>query len=321
MSDAPARAASAGALLKAARERQGLHIAALAAAIKVHQRKLEALEADRWSELPDATFARALAQTVCRTLKIDARPVLELLPPGGALDLQPTPGTLNTPFRERPGRDDPGLSRLTIRPMVLAGVALVAAAAVLYFLPAGTLSSKTLLRSAPGAASAAAASAAAGTSTAPIDLAASSAAGLAPDAMQPGAAAGSAPDAGTGPVFPPSGPDANSAVMPVLPAAAATLASTGATGATFASASAAAGSPTGNLQVRTTEASWVEIRDTKGQVVASRTVLPGEPLALDAEPPFRLTIGNAAVTQLTFRGKPVDLKPSTRDNVARVEMK
>ena len=68
----------AGALLKAARERQGLHIAALAAAIKVSPRKLDALENDRWDELPDATFTRALAQTVCRTLKIDARPVLEL---------------------------------------------------------------------------------------------------------------------------------------------------------------------------------------------------------------------------------------------------
>ena len=55
---------SAGALLKAARERQGLHIAALAAAIKVTPRKLDALENDRWGELPDATFTRALAQSV-----------------------------------------------------------------------------------------------------------------------------------------------------------------------------------------------------------------------------------------------------------------
>ena len=52
---APAR------MLRAARERQGLHIAALAATIKIPQRKLEALEADRFDELPDATFTRALA--------------------------------------------------------------------------------------------------------------------------------------------------------------------------------------------------------------------------------------------------------------------
>ena len=36
--------------------------------------------------------------------------------------------------------------------------------------------------------------------------------------------------------------------------------------------------------------------------------------------PIRLTIGNAAAMQIGFRGKPVDLGPSTRDNVARVEL-
>jgi cytoskeleton protein RodZ len=311
MSEAPVRPASAGALLKAARERQGLHIAALAAAIKVHQRKLEALEADRWTELPDATFVRALAQTVCRTLKIDARPVLELLPPGGAIDLQPTAGTLNTPFRDRPGRDEPGLSRLAVRPMVLGAVALVVAAVVLYFLPAGTFSGGASLRAAAGAAASAASAAAPSVS----NLAASgvsAAAAVTPDAAQPGGLAGSSAESAAGPVFPPSGPDANSAVMLSPPAA---VAPPG------AAASAPTAVPTGSLQVRATEASWVEVRDAKGQVLVSRTVAPGEPLGLDAEPPLRLTIGNAAVTQLAFRGQAVDLKPSTRDNVARVEIK
>ncbi len=59
---------TAGRLLREAREKQGLHIAALAAAIKVAPRKLELLEADRFDELPDATFTSALAQTVCRAL-------------------------------------------------------------------------------------------------------------------------------------------------------------------------------------------------------------------------------------------------------------
>ncbi len=107
-------------MLRAAREKQGLHIAALAAAIKVSPRKLEALEADRLSELPDATFTRALAQTMCRTLKIDARPVLELLPPAPSLMLRPIGGGLNAPFRERPGREDPGLAGAALRPMLWA---------------------------------------------------------------------------------------------------------------------------------------------------------------------------------------------------------
>ncbi|MEO5733502.1 MAG: helix-turn-helix transcriptional regulator, partial [Rubrivivax sp.] len=106
----PAVSSSAGALLRAAREGQGLHIAALAAAIKVSPRKLDALENDRLSELPDATFSRALAQTVCRTLKIDARPVLALLPAAGATSIEPISRTAHAPFRERSGRDAPSFA-------------------------------------------------------------------------------------------------------------------------------------------------------------------------------------------------------------------
>jgi cytoskeleton protein RodZ len=99
-----ARAPSAGRLLREARERQGLHIAALAAAIKVTPKKLELLEADRFDALPDATFTRALAQTVCRALKIDPAAVLGLLPPPSVGHrLEQVGGGLNAPFRERPG--------------------------------------------------------------------------------------------------------------------------------------------------------------------------------------------------------------------------
>ena len=73
-------AKSAGQLLREAREAQGLHVAALAVALKVPVKKLEALEADRLEELPDAVFVRALASSVCRALKIDPAPILEKLP-------------------------------------------------------------------------------------------------------------------------------------------------------------------------------------------------------------------------------------------------
>src|SRR5205085_11482376 len=100
-------------------------IAALAAAIKVSPRKLDALENDRWSELPDATFTRALAQTVCRTLKIDAKPVLDLLPAATGAALDHARVGLNAPFRDRPGRADPNLAFAAIRPMVWASSVLM----------------------------------------------------------------------------------------------------------------------------------------------------------------------------------------------------
>src|SRR3954470_24334715 len=74
---------TAGDLLREAREAHGLHIEMVAAALKVSPQKLIALEADDIESLPDPVFARALAASVCRALRIDPAPVLAKLP--GAL--------------------------------------------------------------------------------------------------------------------------------------------------------------------------------------------------------------------------------------------
>lgn len=162
--------ATAGAQLRAARERRGLHIAALAASMKVPQRKLEALEADRYDELPDVTFTRALAQSVCRALKIDARPILDRLP--GAEDsarLAQVGAGLNTPFRERPGRDEPGEWTWLRKPLFWITLLVVAAAVVLATVPQRWLSSGSSDTSpTPGASAPALASGVNGASAPPV---------------------------------------------------------------------------------------------------------------------------------------------------------
>lgn len=290
--------ATAGGMLRAAREKQGLHIAALAAAIKVSPRKLEALENDRHDELPDATFVRALAQTVCRTLKIDARPVLELLPPAPSVALEPGSGGLGTPFRERPGRVEPGLSPGKVRPLVWAAAVLVLLALAVYFAPTSWW--QRFSRAAPAAGEASSV-----TLTAPVSVALP----VAPDVAASGTAAASvvaSAPAGT--------------ATPSLPQAAASQAMV----ETVFSAPPAEASPgptvSGVLQLRCTEESWVEVRDARGQSLLSRNVQPGESVGLDGVLPLRVTIGNAAATQLAFRGQPVNLASRTRDNVARLEL-
>ena len=168
----PVAAPSAGRLLREARERQGLHIAALAASIKVTQKKLEMLEADRFDALPDATFTRALAQTVCRALKIDPAAVLLLLPPPAGYRLEQVGEGQNAPFRERPGVlvQREGTSFVFGSVFWLTTVILIASVAM-YFMPAGWTSK--LVRGgavvAPGgAASAGAASAATAAPAAPM---------------------------------------------------------------------------------------------------------------------------------------------------------
>lgn len=77
----------------------------------------------------------------------------------------------------------------------------------------------------------------------------------------------------------------------------------------------------GILQVRTTAQSWVEVFDSTGQMLISRTIQPGETVGLDGALPLKLRIGNSAGTQLVFRGAAVELSSHTRDNVARLELK
>lgn len=181
----------AGALLRAAREKQGLHIAALAAAIKVTPAKLDALEQGRYDELPDATFTRALAQSVCRVLKIDAAPVLERLPAAAGVMLEKVDAGLNTPFRDRPGRIDPTDWTLWRQPVVWVVLALLAAAAAFWLLPPLSLPASPAAEAPAAAAPAveAPAPAAPATATTPATPATEPAAASSPVAATPAAAA------------------------------------------------------------------------------------------------------------------------------------
>lgn len=293
--------ASAGALLRVARERQGLHIAALAAAIKIPQRKLEALEAGRFDELPDATFTRALAMTVCRALKIDAAPVLAQLPQLGGNGLAAVSGGLNAPFRDRPGRADPADFSPTRHPLSWAALAVLVAAAALLLLPSGWWASLW-----PGSAVSqpAAAMAPASAADAPASAAATPAsAALSLSEPAPAASANVA-----------AVPEANTLSAPAVEVVHSVPGA-------VAGASAVADSAGGVAVLRASDATWVEVVDASGQVLVQRLLQPGESLGLNGTLPFKLKIGNAAATQLQFRGQSVDLAAVARDNVARLELK
>ncbi|MBX3606336.1 MAG: helix-turn-helix domain-containing protein [Piscinibacter sp.] len=295
--DAPP-AATAGALLRQARQAQGMHIAVLAAAIKVPQRKLEALEADRFDELPDATFTRALAQTVCRSLKIDPAPILALLPRPSGQVLEHVAEGINAPFRERAVPDQGGSDwGIPLNPTVLVPLLIVGLAAVLYFLPSGMISLPGFGPAASGAADGG------GAVATPTVVAALPASAVAAVPVPVEAAPASAPAAE---------PAASTVVETVHSAPLA---------ANDAASAPAALPVAGVLLLRTSAESWVEVLDGRGQVLLSRVLLPGEAVGLDGTMPMKLTIGNAGATEVSFRGRSVDLAPRTRDNVARLELK
>jgi len=311
---AGAAGASAGQLLRAAREARGLHIAALAAMLKVPQAKLEMLESDRWRELPDATFARALAKAVCRTLKIEAGPVLALLPRDQDRELNVSLG-LNAPYRDR-GETSGSFSGDTLRkPVVWVPALLLIAAAGVYFAPplhwseshpeaaAGAASSSEIVAADASGASLAAASV--------PEVAASTEQASTNVAMAP------APAAVATPVLadrtPAPAPGASSAV------AAAVRPASQAASVAPPPVHVASGDEL-PLTFKTTSETWVQIVDASGQTVVSRLLPAGSEQVFAGAPPLRITVGNVSGTQLLLRGQPVDLTARAQNNVARIEV-
>jgi cytoskeleton protein RodZ len=296
LSEPPQAAVTAGSLLRQARMAKGLHIAALATSIKVAPRKLELLESDRFDELPGATFTRALAQTVCRSLKIDAAPVLALLPLPAEQSLSQMGLGLNAPFRDRPGRRVPSDLQFLKSPVVLGAAVLLVASAMLYLLPSGWLSDAT-----QRAVTSAEQMAATPVPAPVVDAASASVPAIAPAAstvietVQAASAAAA----------PLPAPEASQ------PAAALASASTPTSAPVVAS---------GALLLRTSAESWVEVIDGRGSPLISRMLQPGETVGLDGASPLRVRIGNASATQVSFRGRAVELTP-TRDNVAKLELR
>jgi len=323
--DADGGIASAGQLLRAARERQGMHIAALAAALKVAPRKLELIETDRYDELHDATFVRALALSMCRALRIDAQPVLAKLPQTASHRLDEVNRGLNQPFRDRAAPVDSFEWQRYLSAPVIGALLLVIAAIALYVLPGrgwwparGEAASAPVVSETPVSAPSGGASEAsvlAGLAASAVEAATSV---MTPQASAPGEKVAPAP-AVTGPASAPAQAPAPVAATPAPVPAVQPAAPPPAQAASAAAAAPAA--ITGVLKMHAQAESWVEVRDRDGRVLVQRTLAAGESVGADGVLPLRVTVGNASGTQVEFRGQPVVLLPLARDNVARLELK
>ena len=302
-------------LLREAREAAGLHIAALAAALKVPVKKLEALEAGRYNELPDMTFARALASSACRQLKVDPAPVLAQIPLGHRPQLGDSAQTINTPFK---GVGDPApLNAMgwLSRPAVLAAIALLLGALVLVFLPQRQVVPQTdTVMPPPGAGADA---------PAPTPTAESSPASAAPlgdntsavlPAVAPAAAAApetASPSAASSAVSASAVASSTSIVQTVTSTIPAPVSPT----------AAAAGAAGSLLSITATGDSWVEVINGAGSVVMKRMLKNGDAIDFSTAPPYTVVLGRADAVQVAVRGKPFDTAPYARNSVARFEVK
>lgn len=290
---------SGGAMLRKAREMQGLHIAALAVSLKVPVKKLEALEADRFDLLPDTVFVRALASSVCRTLKIDPTLILERLPHVTAPSLKTDESGINVPFRASGEGASLSFWEQLSRPVVLAVVALLVGVVVLVFFP---FTQRTEVASAPKS------------ETAAVSLLLSTAtpAPMATEDSVPSESALPVQASGLGAPLPIPIPSISVASAPSLPSGAASALPVMVPGS---------GATTGMLVLKARGSSWVEVVDANGVVQVRKTMAVGEVVGVSGAIPLSVVVGRADTTEVQVRGKPFDLMSIAKDNVARFEVK
>ena len=310
---------SAGVMLKQARESSGLHIATLAVLLKVPVKKLEALESDRLDLLPDAVFVRALAASVCRTLKIDSTIILSRLPQTSVPKLTYKGAGINEPFRS-PG-DGTGSSFWSqiSRPAVLAGMFLMVGALGLIFLPAIKTGISQVMpvdneskvknleneKATPSYVSAEVTFVPLTTSS--VDVVSSN---------------------------PTSSTTATTAVADVVFASNSPVSETASSSSSMSApkvVSVGTSLPglvtanpldAGDIVVFTAKTeSWVEATDAKGQVVLRRILAAGEVVGASGVLPLKVIVGRANATQVEIRGKVFDVNAAAKDNVARFEVK
>ena len=270
----------AGVLLMQAREAAGLSVDALAATLKVPVGKLEALEASRWDRLPDTVFARALALSVCRVLKVDPAPVMAAMPG----------------IKVRPMADD----------LLIAVAVLLFGALALVFFP--TL--KPLAEWLPGESKAQPEvnSLPAGSLTSPLESVnkTDSASGI---LSSTGVVSGAGSDVAT------AAPLAQS-TLSAPPALAASQVASSTASVTIKTDVAS----NDGLVFSTRGDSWIEVTDTRGNVVFKQLMTAGQTASVSGAGPLSIVVGRADVTSLAVKGKTFDFSASTRNNVARFEI-
>ena len=292
-----APATTPGQLIRQAREATGLHIVALAAALKVPVRKLEALEANRWDELTDATFTRALASSVARHLKMDAAPVLMGLPSAQPVALSSPAGLGHV------GQGAASASVGVLTPALsfprhswMVAVLLVGAVA-LYFSPGmpqiwRDVAPPTTAADAPAADVTLAKGTSVSSETVALPVQADSpvavAAPLAAEDTQTLAKTAPAPG-----------------LSPPLAVAVVDSAQSG----------------VALLSVAASQDTWIEVTDSGGRLRIQRVLKQGEDVTFGDGAPYSVVVGNAAGARVLVRGQSMDLATLTKNNVARFEVK
>ena len=290
-----------GAALKQAREAQGLAIDDVALQLKFAPRQIESLEQERFDRLPGPTIARGMVRNYARLLKLDPEPLIERLSP--RVEPRPDANQIAQRFKQaQPFSDSAKRSTL-----IYAGFSVV-----VLVLVAGLAYEWNQQKTAPPPAPAP-------ERAQPAEPPAQTAAVPQPPAPVPEPSP--APVVAEKPFAAP--PVAEKKSAPEKKPAAAPVAAKKPEAEKIAAAeeSDKLAPGTHRIVLRTEGEAWLEIKDGAGRMLISSLNPAGTERVVRGRPPFDVVIGNASSVKLTYDGKPVDLRPHTRVEVARFTLK
>jgi cytoskeleton protein RodZ len=74
------------------------------------------------------------------------------------------------------------------------------------------------------------------------------------------------------------------------------------------------------VNIAATEQTWVRVTDKTGAIVYEKMLSANSEDGFNGLPPFKVLIGNAKATKLTFLGQNIDLSDKTKNNIARLTL-
>jgi len=286
---------SIGAELARAREERGLAISDVAQQLKFAPRQLEALEQDRFEQLPGGTVVRGMVRSYARLLKIEPEPLLERISGRFAA---PDAGTLAARYSQPVPFSDNG-RRSTFVYMGLSLGVLVIAAGIGYSWYREHNQTAQLVSAKRAAQAAAKANAIATAPRAqPKVVEVTPARVEAPAAME-------APKLTMAKVDNVSATDKPRVEKPAAEKAAVAKVVAPLTGAS------------NRVVIRCDEEAWIEVKDANDRMLVSSLNPKGAERVVRSRGPLTLVIGNPAQVHVLHNDRAVDLAPHTRSGIAR----
>ncbi len=268
-----------GETLARARAALGFTVVDVALQLKFAPRQIEALEQERFDQLPPGMFSRGMVRAYARLLKLDPEPLVERI--AGRVAAADNASAVVAAPRPIPITDSSRRGTLLYAGLSLAVLGVIAGVLVEWQrerMEAGRMkfvaAAQAPLPAAPAVPQAA---------PPPADQQVASLQPVAPAVTAPAAAA------------------------PEEAAAAAR---------TEAGPRPRAGGKR-RISMKFDRVSWVEIKDGGGKTLISQLNAAGTEQEVEGRPPFELIIGNAQHVRLSYDDRPIDLAPHVKVEVAR----